>query len=88
MLRKLAGVPRQNPVARAPREIGRIERTLFMLDWFDDPEQRRRTGSILNKGEARNALARATFFRSSICLFDRFAATECTGTMLARANAE
>lgn len=33
-----------------------------MLNWFDDPEQRRRTGSILNKGEARNALARAIFF--------------------------
>jgi len=32
-----------------------------MLDWFDDPEQRRLTGSILTKGEARNALARAVF---------------------------
>ena len=65
MLRKLAGFPRQNPVARALREIGRIERTLFMLDWFDDPEQRRRTGSILNKGEARNALARAAAIAGS-----------------------
>lgn len=27
MLRKLAGFPRQNPVARALREIGRVERT-------------------------------------------------------------
>ena len=71
MLRKLAGFPRQNPVARALREIGRIERTLFMLDWFDDPEQRRRTGSILNKGEARNALARAIFFNSLGELRDR-----------------
>ena len=41
MLRKLAGYPRQNPIARALREVGRVERTLFMLDWFDDPEQRR-----------------------------------------------
>ena len=32
-----------------------------MLDSFDDPEQRRRTGPILNKDEARNALARAIF---------------------------
>jgi TnpA family transposase len=71
MLRKLAGYPRQNPVARALREIGRIERTLFMLDWFDDPEQRRRTGSILNKGEARNALARAIFFNRLGELRDR-----------------
>lgn len=62
MWRKLAGFPRQNPVARALREVERIRRTLFMLDWFDDPEQRRRIGSILNKGEARNALARAIFF--------------------------
>ncbi|WP_338142447.1 Tn3 family transposase, partial [Sphingomonas koreensis] len=71
MLRKLSGYPRQNPVARALREIGRIERTLFMLDWFDDPEQRRRTGSILNKGEARNALARAIFFNRLGELRDR-----------------
>ncbi len=71
MLRKLAGYPRQNPVARALREIGRVERTLFMLDWFDDPEQRRRTGSVLNKGEARNALARAVFFNRLGELRDR-----------------
>jgi TnpA family transposase len=62
MLKKLAGYPRQNPVARSLREIGRIERTLFMLDWFDDAELRRRTNASLNKGEARNALARAVFF--------------------------
>ena len=71
MLRKLAGYPRQNPVARALREVGRVERTLFMLDWFDDPEQRRRTGRILNKGEARNALARAIFFNRLGELRDR-----------------
>ncbi len=55
----------------ALREIGRVERTLFMLDWFDDPEQRRRTGAILNKGEARNALARAIFFNRLGELRDR-----------------
>ena len=71
MLKKLAGFPRQNPVARALREIGRVERTLFMLDWFDDPEQRRRTGNSLNKGEARNALARAIFFNRLGELRDR-----------------
>ena len=65
------GFPASNPVARALREIGRIERTLFMLDWFADPEQRRRTGSILNKGEARNALARAIFFNRLGELRDR-----------------
>lgn len=47
--------PRQNPVARALREIGRVERTLFMLDRLDDADIRRRTNADLNKGEARNA---------------------------------
>src|SRR3546814_18698212 len=42
-----------------------------MLDWFDDPDQRRRTGSILNKGEVRNALARAIFFNRLGELRDR-----------------
>ena len=38
------------------------ERTLFMLDGLDDAVLRRRTNANLNKGEARNALARAVFF--------------------------
>ena len=71
MLRKLAGYPRQNPVARALREIGRVERSLFMLDWLDDPDLRRRTSANLNKGEARNALARAVFFNRLGELRDR-----------------
>lgn len=33
-----------------------------MLDWLDDVDLRRRTNTNLNKGEARNALARAVFF--------------------------
>lgn len=32
-----------------------------MLDWFRDPSLRRRVQAGLNKGEARNALARAVF---------------------------
>ncbi|PHM66587.1 transposase [Xenorhabdus sp. KJ12.1] len=34
MLKKLASYPKQNGLAKALRKIGRIERTLFMLDWF------------------------------------------------------
>jgi hypothetical protein len=41
------------------REVGRIERTLFTLRWFDDPALRRTATAELNKGEARNSLARA-----------------------------
>ena len=33
ILRKLAASPRQNELAAALREVGRIERSLFMIDW-------------------------------------------------------
>jgi TnpA family transposase len=62
MLRKLGSYPRQNGLAVALRELGRIERTLFILDWLQSIELRRRVHAGLNKGEARNALARAIFF--------------------------
>ena len=49
-------------LAMALREIGRIERTLFTLDWLQNVELRRRVNAGLNKGEAKNTLARAVFF--------------------------
>jgi TnpA family transposase len=61
ILRQLAAYPRQNGIAAALRELGRLERTLFMLDWISEPQLRRDTGQELNKGEARNSLARAVF---------------------------
>lgn len=59
MLRKLGSYPRQNELAMTLRELGRIERTLFTLDWLQNVELRRRVQVGLNKGEAKNALARA-----------------------------
>ena len=47
----------------ALQELGRIERTLFMLDWLESLELRRRCQVGLNKGEQRHALAQA------ICTF-------------------
>lgn len=58
MIRKLAAYPRQNGIAVALREIGRIEKTLFTLEWLQDPALRRRVLVGLNKGESKNALAR------------------------------
>ena len=43
------------------RELGRIERTLFILDWLQNVELRRRVHAGLNKGQARSASARAVF---------------------------
>ncbi len=42
MLRKLGSYPRQNGLALALRELGRIERTLFILDWLQSVELRKR----------------------------------------------
>jgi hypothetical protein len=61
IMRQLASYPRQNGLAAALRELGRLERTLFTLDWLEGPELRRQTSRELNKGESRNSLARAVF---------------------------
>jgi TnpA family transposase len=62
ILRKLAAYPRQNGLAHALRELGKLERTIFTLDWMQDPDLRRRSHVGLNKGEQQNALRRAVFF--------------------------
>ena len=55
-------IRRQNGLAVALRELGRLDRSFYMLRWLLDLDLRRRAQAGLNKGEARNALARAIFF--------------------------
>ncbi|MGF7176663.1 Tn3 family transposase [Azospirillum doebereinerae] len=62
ILKRLGSYPRQNGLALALREIGRIERTAFSLEWLQNPALRRQATTELNKGESRNALARAVCF--------------------------
>jgi TnpA family transposase len=76
MLKRLSAYPRQNGLALALREIGRIERTLFALDWLEQPQLRRQATAELNKGESRNALARAVCFHRLGRLHDRTAQTQ------------
>jgi TnpA family transposase len=66
MVRKLGSYPRQNGLAVALRELGRIERGLFTLDWLQNVELRRGVHAGLNKGEVRNALARAVFLTAGL----------------------
>ena len=63
MLRRLAAYRRQNQLDLALQELGRVERTLFMLDWLESPELRQRCQAGLNKSEQRHALAQV------ICTF-------------------
>jgi TnpA family transposase len=63
MLRRLAAYQRQNQLDLALQELGRIGRTLFMLDWLESPELRQRCQAGLNKIEQRHALAQV------ICTF-------------------
>ena len=51
--------PRQHELAVALREIGRVERTLFIVDWLLDADMQRRANTDLNKGEAHHALKNA-----------------------------
>jgi TnpA family transposase len=51
--------PRQHELAAALREIGRIERTLFIIDWLLDADMQRRAQIGRNKGEAHHALKNA-----------------------------
>ena len=67
----------QDRLALAMRELGRIERTLFILDWMQDPSLRGRVQAGLNKGEARNALARAVFFNRLGEVRDRSFENQC-----------
>lgn len=56
LLKKLAARPRQHELALALREIGRVERTLFIIEWLLDTDMQRRAHIGLNKGEAHHAL--------------------------------
>ncbi|MBA4536166.1 Tn3 family transposase [Bacillus aquiflavi] len=59
---KLGSYSRQNSLATALREMGRIEKTIFILNYISDESLRRKIQKGLNKGEAMNGLARAIFF--------------------------
>jgi TnpA family transposase len=63
MLKRLAAFQRQNQLDLALQELGRIERTLFMLDWLESPQLRQLCHAGLNKSEQRHALAQV------ICTF-------------------
>jgi TnpA family transposase len=62
ILRKLGSYSRNNRLSNALKEMGKIEKTIFILDYTLNPELRRKIQIGLNKSEEMNGLARAIFF--------------------------
>lgn len=68
LMRSLQGPRRQrgsggrpSTLARAIAELGRIAKSLQLLEYYDDASYRRRVLTQLNRGESRHSLARAIF---------------------------
>jgi len=62
ILRRLGTYSRKNRLYFAMRELGRVIRTGFLLQYVADPELRRTILGALNKGEAFNGFLKWLFF--------------------------
>ena len=62
LIAKLHASSRQNSLARALQEYGRLVRTIYLCRYVADEELRRRVRGQLNKGESLHALRRDLFF--------------------------
>lgn len=58
ILAKLGSYARKNSLAQAANEMGKIEKTIFLANYYIDELIRRRIQKGLNKGELMNALTR------------------------------
>ena len=55
--------PRQNELATALREVGRVERTLFMIDWILDADLQRRAQIGAQQGRSASCAEATNFHR-------------------------
>jgi TnpA family transposase len=62
LIAKLHASGRQNSLARALQEYGRLVRTIYLCRYVADEDLRRRVRRQLNKGESLHALRRDLFF--------------------------
>ena len=61
LIRGLRGGGRPSTLGRAIVELGRVAKTLYLLNYLDDEAYRRRILTQLNRGESRHSVARAIF---------------------------
>ena len=59
LVRSLLRSERPSGLAQAIIEVGRINKTIYLLNYIDDEDYRRRILTQLNRGEGRHAVARA-----------------------------
>jgi TnpA family transposase len=59
LIRSLLKSERPSSLAQAIIEVGRINKTIYLLNYVDDEDYRRRILTQLNRGEGRHAVARA-----------------------------
>tara|TARA_B100000614_G_scaffold223063_1_gene211180 strand:+ start:12 stop:845 length:834 start_codon:yes stop_codon:yes gene_type:complete len=71
ILKRFSASPKSSNLAKALREVGRIERTLLMIEWYSSPLLRHRCQAGLNKGEVAHKLKRAVFFHERGEIRDR-----------------
>ena len=58
---KLSRADRQNTLAAALKEYGALRRTIYAARYLFRPDNRRKIGRQLNKGESMHALCRDVF---------------------------
>lgn len=63
LIRGLQSGSKMSAVARAIAELGRIDKTIFLLNYISDKSYQRRVLTQLNRHEARHGLARDVFIR-------------------------
>jgi TnpA family transposase len=61
LVRGLQGGGRPSKLGRAIGELGRVAKTLYLLNYLDDEVYRRRILTQLNRGESRHGVARTIF---------------------------
>lgn len=62
LLRKLGNYSRKNRLYKAFRELGRVIRTIFLLEYISKPKLRRQITAMTNKVEAYQGFAKWFFF--------------------------
>ena len=61
-LRLWGSAASSDPTRRAAQELGRLLRTLFLCDYFTNPDFRRELHTLLNRGESVHQLQRAIYY--------------------------